>query len=79
VPGGAAQPEGPAGLDAADDLAGAAVVVAAGVGEADQHLVEDDLVEDLDPGGRPQGVGEAAGVGAAALDHGRHPRAAERA
>ena len=43
-----------AGLDPADDLAGAAVVVAAGVGEADQRLVEHDLVEDLDPSAAPR-------------------------
>ena len=54
MPGGAAQPQGAAGLDPADDLAGAAVVVAAQAEEADQDLVEHDLVEDLDPVGRPQ-------------------------
>jgi hypothetical protein len=45
-----------------------AVVVAIGGLEADQHLVEDDVVEDLDAivGGQP--VGEAAGQRAATLD-----------
>ena len=70
VPDGAAEPAGAVGLDAGDDLAGRGVRVSAppGAEEADQHLVEDDLVEDLDPGLAPQPVREAPGQRAAALD-----------
>ena len=71
----AAEPAGALVLDPGDHGVGDVVVVE----EAHEHLVEDDVVEDLDAVGRGQPAGHARGEVAAAVDELGHAGTPERA
>ena len=73
LPDGAAAPAGSVLLNGGDGAPGLF-----GSAEGDEDLVEDDFVEDWMAGGA-EGVGEAAGLAAVALDHGGEALAAEGA
>src|SRR4051812_84117 len=74
VPGGPAEPTGSVTLDRGNG--GAVGVVAAG--QADQHLIEDDVVEDLSTGNIVQLLGHSTRLRAVAFDHVGDSNAAQR-
>src|ERR1019366_4907431 len=73
VPGCGAEPAGAVLLHLADDLSGEGIRVA----EADEHLVQHDVVEDPHSCAAGKVVRHAAGEGAAAFDHFRDAVASE--
>src|SRR6476469_3583972 len=73
VPGGPAEPTGSVPLDRGDG--GAVGIVAAG--QADQHLVEHHVVENLGTGNTAEPLGHSTRLCAVAFDHLRYPPPAE--
>src|SRR5215210_1978659 len=68
LPGRTPEPAGPFLLHRLHDGAGPGVVLPAGIQDPHEYLVEDDVVEHLDPGLSREGPGKAPGMGAAEVD-----------
>jgi hypothetical protein len=79
LPGRASQPAGSFLLHRLHDGAGAGVVVPRWIEEAHEHLIEDDIVEHLDPWLLGQGFGKPPRMGATTVDEISDARPAERA